>query len=226
MRTLEHLAVRGSRSRELAIMLPGALQQPEDLLQAGFADAVQRAGAQTDLILVDLGVDFISAATDGSQPQKIDNELISPARKRGYDSICLGGISIGGMMALAYADRYPGRVDEWCLLSPYPGNRMLAREIAAAGGLAQWHAGAEAERDGERAMWRWLQTHGSAARLFLGYGTEDRFADGLEMMAGSLPSHQVDVIRGAHDWATWQRLWENFLRRKMSARPDTMETPK
>ena len=221
MRTLHDCAHTDRRAKTLVIMLPGALQQPEDFVQAGFIDAVRQRGLSIDLTLVDLGLDYIGEATNGSALQRIDAELVQPARLQHYDAIWLGGISIGGLVAIAYADRYPGQLDGLCLLSPYPGNRMLMREIEAAGGLDRWHAGDGTEQDAERTMWRWLQGRAKQARgeqggnertsIHLGYGRQDRFAPALQLAAEALAGQHIDAIPGGHDWPTWHKLWENFL---------------
>lgn len=222
MRTQHACAHADRQAESLVIMLPGALQQPEDFVQAGFIDAVHKRGLSVDVTLVDLGIEYIGESTDGSTLQRIDAELIQAARKQDYDAIWLGGISIGGMIAMTYADRYPEQLDGLCLLSPYPGNRMMLREIGAAGGLDRWHADAGADADAERAMWRWLQSGAAQARIHLGYGRQDRFAPGLQLVAEALASHHVDTIPGGHDWPTWEKLWGNFLDQTIAKpRPDT-----
>jgi pimeloyl-ACP methyl ester carboxylesterase len=226
MRVLHDSAHADRRARSLVIMLPGALQQTEDFVQAGFIDAVRKRGLSVDMALVDLGIEYISDTINGSGLQRIDAELVQPGRLQCYDAIWLGGISIGGLIAAAYANFHPGQLDGLCLLSPYPGNRMLLREIAAAGGLDRWPADAgtvaDTGQDAERAMWRWLQarhqTRGQQAceqtggeRVHLGYGRQDRFAPSLQLVADALAGQQIDAIPGDHDWPTWQKLWENFL---------------
>jgi len=140
----------------------------------------------------------------------------------GYRSIWMAGISLGGFIALDYAASNPGDLDGLCLLAPYLGNRMLTREIAAASGLAAWEAGAAAETDEERRIWRFIQAQHCRARssdacpwyspaLYLGYGREDRFSDAHRLIAEVLPADAVDVVPGGHDWRTWTMLWENFL---------------
>ena len=224
MRILHDFAHADRRAKSLVIMLPGALQQPEEFAQAGFIDALRQRQLSVDLALVDLGIEYIGETTDGSTLERINTELIQAARLQRYHDIWLGGISIGGLIASAYADRYPGQVDGLCLLSPYPGNRMLLREIDAAGGIDRWQA--ESVEDAERGMWRWLRNRSGPARIHLGYGCQDRFAPGLQLMAAALAPHHVDTIPGGHDWPTWARLWENFLDQTISnLRPDTRETP-
>jgi pimeloyl-ACP methyl ester carboxylesterase len=214
MRTLHERAHADRQTATLVILLPGALQQPEELIRAGFVEAVRQRGLSIDLLLADLGIEQIGDATNGSAHQRID-ALVQTARGQGYATIWLGGISIGGLMALAYADRYRHQVDGLCLglclLSPYPGNRILLREIAAAGALAHWPADAVPNHDAEHRMWRWLQTRSTQPRIHMGYGLEDRFASGLQQMAQALDLHHVDTISGGHDWPTWMTLWERFL---------------
>ncbi|MEO8169275.1 MAG: alpha/beta fold hydrolase [Oxalobacteraceae bacterium] len=225
MRILHDCAHTDRPAKSLVILLPGALQQPEDFVAAGFIAALRQRRLPIDLTLVDLGIDYIGETTNGSTLQRIDTELMQAARRQHYHDIWLGGISIGGLIAIAYADRYPGRVDGLCLLSPYPGNRMLLREIEAAGGLDQWPADAIEDEDAERRMWRWLQTRKEQACIHLGYGSQDRFAPGLEQVAAALATQHVDTVPGGHDWPTWAKLWENFLDQTFpNLRPDTGKT--
>ena len=127
-------------------------------------------------------------------------------------SIWLGGISLGGLIALDYAASYPGELDGLCLLAPYLGNRILTTEIAQAPGLAAWQPGELAETDEERRIWRYIKArHAGSRPLYLGFGNADRFSAAHELLAATLPAESVDVIAGAHDWPTWSRLWENFL---------------
>lgn len=197
-------------------MLPGALQRPEDFLAAGFAEGIRRRGLALDLALIDFEMQFLSETLDGSALQQLHEAAMGPLRSRNYRQVWLAGVSIGGFMALAYAERYPGMVDGLCLLGPYPGNRMLANEIRAAGGVQAWAGANDGESDGERRVWRWLRQHrgmSSGPAIHMGYGSDDRFASGHRLMADALAAHQVDVVAGGHDWPAWQQLWENFLDR-------------
>lgn len=217
MRILHDFAEPGRRAKTLAILLPGALQQPEDFMQAGFIDAVRDRKLSIDLALVDFGMQYIGESTDGTALQHMHDHLLQPALSQGYEEIWLAGISIGGFIAIAYADRYPDQIDGLCLLAPYPGNRVVTREIEAAGGIAQWRADSIAQDDAERRIWRWLKAHRempSAPAVHLGYGREDRFAPGHRLMAEALAAHCTDAVIGGHDWPAWRQLWENFLDRE------------
>ncbi|MDB5761925.1 MAG: hypothetical protein JWQ21_920 [Herminiimonas sp.] len=218
MRILHDFATQGQRAQALAILLPGALQQPEDFIQAGFIDAVRRRTLSIDLALVDPGLQYITDATDGSALQRIDASVVPPAQRRNYRHIWLAGISIGGFMAIAYADCYPGRVNGLCLLAPYPGSRILTAGIRAAG-IENWHAPSAADNDPECRVWQWLTAHRAqpgTPQIHLGYGTEDRFAPGQQLMAQTLAASCVGTVAGGHDWPVWLQLWENFLDRAAS----------
>ncbi len=132
--------------------------------------------------------------------------------RRGCGTVWLGGISLGGSFVLDYAATDAGPWDGLCLLAPYPGNRLLIREIVRTGRLAACQPPPLADSDEERRIWRFIQARGGARPpVYLGYGRDDRFAQGLDLMAQTLPPAAVQVIEGGHDWTTWSTLWERFL---------------
>ena len=213
MRVLHDRARPDRRAPALLVLLPGALQPPEQLLAQGFVDAVRERGLALDMMLADPGLGFIGEASDSSATQRL-KALLAPERAH-YKSIWLAGISLGGFIAMAHAARHPGGVRGLCLLSPYPGNRVLTNAIVAAGGPAAWAAHMAEDDDDERNVWRWLAQDGAARlpALHFGYAAQDRFAAGQRLMAAMLPPAQVDVIDGNHDWPSWRVLWNNFLER-------------
>lgn len=220
MRILHHFADPGQPAQALVILLPGALQQPEQFLQFGFADAVRARGLPLDLAMPDLAVRYLTETIDGSVCRRIHDGVVQPARRDGYRTIWLAGISIGALIAASHAERYPGAIDGLCLLAPYPGSRLLTNRIGTAGGVAGWDAGEAAAShssdDSEYRLWRWLKTYRrqpGAPEIFLGYGRQDRFAAGQRMMAQALDPGCVAPVEGGHDWPTWQRLWDVFLNR-------------
>lgn len=214
LRVLTDMASPERRAPSLLVLLPGALQTPETLLAEGMVAAVRARALALDLMLVDPGLRTIDEATDGSVAGRLES-LLAPAR-RNYRSLWLGGISLGGFMALAHAARHPGRVDGLFLLSPYPGNRLLTNAIEAAGGPVAWDAtGAANEADDEENVWRWLARNGLAGQpeIHFAHASADRYAGGQRLMAQLLPPQRVELIDGGHDWPSWRKLWNNFLDR-------------
>ncbi|HJW24231.1 MAG TPA: alpha/beta hydrolase family protein [Rhodocyclaceae bacterium] len=199
---------RSRRASILVVLLPGAYMTSGHFLEAGFAAVLEASRADADLALPAID---LAAITNGSALPRLREEIIEPARRQGYESIWLGGISLGGFMALAYADRYPGEIDGLCLLAPYPGSRITTGAIAAAGGVGSWEATEEQLEDPEFRVWRWLQSRPAELPVFCGYGRDDRFAAGMAMLAATLPGASVRTIPGGHDWQVWRGLWQTFL---------------
>ncbi len=201
----------GSQANTAILMLPGALQQPSDFMDAGFTTAIHGRNLAIDLHVASFGSDVIADVTSTASLQQIDAFLVQPAKAANYSTIWLAGISMGALMALAYADYRPRQVQRLCLFSPYPGNRLLQREIADAGGLAAWHPSDDENLDAEQRMWRRIQSPWIDGPMHLAYGSDDRFADGLQQMTQALPAATLDIVPGGHDWPTWSKLWSNFL---------------
>jgi pimeloyl-ACP methyl ester carboxylesterase len=189
------------------IWLPGAYHSAQDFVNEGFARAAAQRHIRVDLQFVDLEMQHLD---DRDAFARLRTEIVLPARDSGA-AVWLAGISLGGLVALDYASSYPGELDGLCLLAPYLGNRMLIGEIAARPGLAAWDPGELAEPDAERRIWRYIKTRSDSAKLFLGYGQDDRFSAAHELLATALPPGWVNVVAGGHEWRTWLRLWENFL---------------
>jgi pimeloyl-ACP methyl ester carboxylesterase len=193
---------------DLLVLLPGAYMTAADFVDAGFFAAAARRRLALDLVAVDLD---LSAISGGTALPAVHQEILAPARHQGYRKIWLGGISLGGQLALCHAADTPGSVDGLCLLAPYPGSRLTGKAIADAGGLDHWQATPEQLADPEFRMWRWLQRPPAGLPVFVGYGSEDRFAAGMAQIAGRFPPVARHTIPGGHEWPVWQQLWEHFL---------------
>lgn len=196
----------------LLVLLPGAYMSAADFVSAGFFTAVARRRLPLDLLAVDLDLSLISS---GEALPALQENVLAPARAAGCRQIWLGGISLGGLLALCHCANAPDSVDGLCLLAPYPGSRLTARAIALGGGLANWEPSAEELADPEFRMWRWLQKPPADFPVFVGYGAEDRFAAGMRRIADCFPAAASQVVPGGHEWPVWQILWDNFLDRRL-----------
>lgn len=147
---------------------------------------------------------------------RLREDIILPARKAGYATISLAGISMGGLGALLYSERYPEDVDRLYLFAPFLGNDDVLQQIRDDGGLTHWQL-READRDDwNYSLWNWIAQLTTdpqkRAKLFLGYGDNDRLK-GHDLLAQSLISDHVVNIAGRHDDDTFARLWEIMLSR-------------
>lgn len=203
------------------VMLPGARDRAQDLVEQGFVRALRRRGLAVDAVVVDAQFDHY---LERSVVAQLEQDVIAPLRKRGVARVWLMGISLGSTGALSYAREHAGIVEGMVLLAPFLGTRGLVAEITRAGGLQKWQPGAIAPEDDERRLMAWLRQHraGDPAlpRICLGYGTEDRYAPASLLLAQQLPEGQVMAARGGHDWPTWLMLWERWLDRGVLETPN------
>ncbi len=194
----------------LLVLLPGAHMTPAEMQAEGLVAAVRQRGLAVDVLVAGASMDYVY---DGSLLRRLHDDVIAPYRARGYRRVWLAGISLGGFAAMGYALEHPGDVEGLITLAPYLGRRQLVQEIADAGGPARWQTSAVPRTgDLDQRLWRWLaQQPKDAPPLYLGYGTEDRFALGHQLLAGLLPARQVRSAPGGHDWPPWRRLWAEWL---------------
>lgn len=193
--------------RDLLVMLPGAYMKAVDYLAAGFTERLAIARPTVTLALADLA---LGEMADGSALATVDRDLLQPARLN-YRRVWLGGISLGGLLALCHAVDCPASVDGLCLIAPYPGSRLTTLAIDRAGGLADWTPDATQRADPEFRVWHWLKAPPAELPVFVGHGREDRFAAGMQRIAERFPADRRHVVEGDHDWPAWQRLWDHFI---------------
>ena len=204
------------RSDTLLVFLPGAYLKPDEFEREGFISAVRERHLAADSLLVDADVSYYY---DQTLSERLHADVIEPQRAKGYKSIWLVGISIGGFGALIHELSRPGSVDGIVALAPYLGRRVLGAEILKAGGLRTWQApaGPLPDEEVDRKLWPWFQQYlepqksQSLPQLYLGFGLSDRFASNHKLLADALPEGRVFTTEGGHDWPQWRQLWRNVL---------------
>lgn len=196
----------------LLVMLPGAYSAPAEFVDEGFVSRLRQQRVHADVVVAGATLDHY---IEGQVLQRLHDEVIGPARARGVRQVWLLGISLGGLFAMAYADRHPGDVDGVLALAPYLGRRTLLTEIVRAGGPAAWAAARQPQADDllEHAVWAWIARGGAAPLLHLGFGRDDRFVDAHRLLAAQLPAARVFEAPGGHDWPAWRSLWDQWLSR-------------
>lgn len=210
LRILREAPVCPARPDTLVVMLPGSYSLPEDFVGEGFVAAVRARGVVADLWLVDAHRGYYA---ERSILDRLEADVIAPARAAGYRRLWFVGISIGAFGALAYAQTHPGTVDGIVMIGPYLGERPTSAAIAAQGGLARWQPDPGAAEASDAGLWRWLQsaTRSERPALLLGYGADDRFAYADRLLAAALPAGRVFVAPGGHEWAPWRATWAQAL---------------
>lgn len=207
----------------LLVLLPGARSPIDEFEREGFIDEVRARGLAVDVVRADAHRAYYDASL--AVVQRLREDVIEPARARGYRSIWIAGISLGGLGGLLYAQARPADLAGLVLIAPYLGERATATEIDNAGGLLRWQAPTgplqppqrETRESRDPALWRWLQGRATqpagagSPPLYLGYGRDDRFAFSHRLLAAALPADRVVTTEGGHDWPEWKRLWQSLL---------------
>lgn len=198
--------------RILLLMLPGAKNTPQQLLDYGFIRALRERALAVDVLVLDAHVDLYLERAD---IEKLLQQTLAEVRASGYRRIWLLGISLGGTGAMLCATQRSAEIEGLLLLAPFLGTRGIIAEVEAAGGLHLWQAGEIVSRDYERALLEQLKScpPGTAGfpPVFLGYGREDRYRGASIMLSAYLPEQRISVIPGGHDWETWVALWQKLL---------------
>lgn len=220
METLHDAASCSERAPALLVMLPGAYSRPADFRAQGFIAAVRGRGLAADIVIADAHLGYF---TDHSVIRRIREDTVLADRQAGHRKVWLVGISLGALAALGYAARHGDEIDGVVAIAPYPGSREVLREIVASGGPGHWRARPHSAGDDlESEVWRWL-AEGMARpdrtpAVYLGYGRDDRFAEGHRMIAGTLPADRCVAVPGGHDWTPWLAAWNAWLDRGLLPR--------
>lgn len=203
-------AVAGERI--LLLMLPGAKNTPQQLVDNGFIRALRERALPVDVLALDTHVDLY---LERAEIERVLHRTLDEARAHGYRRIWLLGISLGGSGAMICATQRMPEIEGMFLLAPFLGTRGLIAEVEAAGGLSHWQPGEIHQRDHERSLLAQVRQSTQDMRgfpsLYLGYGSEDRYRAASIMLAARLHSQRVAVMPGGHDWETWIRLWSMLL---------------
>jgi pimeloyl-ACP methyl ester carboxylesterase len=189
----------------LVVFLPGQGDRATDFVDHGMMAPL----AGVDLLAADAHYGYYRSL---SVVDRLEQDVIAPARASGYRRIILVGISMGGLGALLYSEAHPDTIDGLILIAPYLDDGPLAEEIANAGGLLAWSGEASAGEPYQREVWRSLQRRvNDGEMIYLMYGSDDRFAPSLALLAAALPADAVLIGGGGHNWSTWMDLWRSFV---------------
>lgn len=213
IRCVYHDSGQGRPAPGLIVLLPGYLSSPEDFVTHGFIAALRETKAPVDAITVDAHFAYYKSR---SLPKRLRDDVILPARKRGYRSIWIVGISMGGTGVLWYEKTYPGTVNGILLLAPFLGDEPVIEEIERSGGLNAWRPNDPfAHDDYQRPLWAWLQNppqNRERPLIYLGYGDRDKFARACNLLCDALPVGRCYTAPGGHEWPVWENLFRRFLR--------------
>ncbi len=212
------------KSRTLFVFLPGRGDSVKVFQREGIIEAVRERGFPVDMMAVNAHLGYY---IKGMFFPRMKEDVIKPAKAAGYEEIWMIGDSLGGFGSLSYAREYADDITGAVLLGPFPGEETLINEIKQAGGIHRWNPQKIAfntEEGQVKLNLLWLrdlareraatgngENNQHIPVIYLGYGKDDRFANGQALFASLLPQDHILVIDGGHDWSTWKKLWIMFL---------------
>ncbi|MGZ8868808.1 MAG: alpha/beta hydrolase [Thermoanaerobaculia bacterium] len=202
----------GGSGRCMAVLLPGRHAGPESFAKSRFGETVARRGLDLDVVALDAHLGYYRTRT---VIDRIREDVILPARAKGYKEIWLVGTSLGGLGSIIYLREHPDDLTGVLAIAPFLGDDKLIREIEAAGGPRHWKPPANiADNDIGRTVWSWIATGevgDGRLPLSLGWGTRDSFDRSNRLLASLLPPERTFAISGAHDMETWNQIWALYL---------------
>src|SRR5882724_740034 len=127
-----------SDSKRMVIVLPGYGDTLATLKKSGVAEVIQHNFPEAEVVLVELSLPYYM---EGRGVQRLHEEVVEPARRRGIRDIYLAGASMGGMGVLLYEREYPNEMRGLILMAPFLGDAAIMQEIEASGGIEHWTPG-------------------------------------------------------------------------------------
>lgn len=207
-----------SQSR-LIVYLPGRSDKAEDFTAQGLWETLKEQGVPFDAVAVEAHLGYY---LKGSIVDRIKEDVIEPAREKGYDEIWVVGNSLGGLGALLVEKELPGTWEKMILLAPFLGDdKRLYKQFDQAGGLRNWNPEVEfAKTDFSPRLWQWLklwpEQNEQRPDTYLGYGYDDRLKLGIDYLVPLLEESKVTAIPGGHRWSVWKPLWEKLVKSAVS----------
>jgi len=190
--------------RQLLVFLPGIGGKLADFERYDFIHLLQQRYPTLDITLVDAHFAYYRNRVI---LDRLQNDVILPAKNKGYCQIHLAGISLGGFGSLLYMREYGDAfVSSFSLLAPYMGEPTFYAHVLDPAKTPQ------AINDPLN-LWPWLSSLTAEQKqlIYLAYGEQDKLLDGQNALASLLPSEHSFTIAGKHRWPVWRALLQQGL---------------
>ncbi len=204
-------------SDTLIIMLPGYGDRADTFKDQGFFDLSPKT---IDLISVDAHFGYYE---EKSIVERLHEDVVLPAKREGYKSIWMLGVSMGAVGAISYLDQHPANVDGLILIAPFLGEREIIEEVIQKGGLRVWEKTTD---NYEQRIWQWLKeaTIKCDVPIFLGFGQSDKLILANQLLSAHLSADSVISIPGDHSWKTWRPIYLEMVEKFNFRYPESIRT--
>jgi pimeloyl-ACP methyl ester carboxylesterase len=223
----------GKHSARLLILLPGRRDRASDFARRGFITLARKGIPDLDCVAVNATLGYY---LDGSVADRLQREIIAPARTLGYRETWILGVSMGGLGALFHERTYPGQIRGLFLLAPFVGDDLkLFAEIDAAGGPGLWAASQPApdaelkKSEFQRELWNFLGRmpldQGQRLEIWLAYGEDDRLLPGIQRLKSLVLPGRIFPLPGGHSWEIWKTGFTRILAAKAGSWAPNLRKP-
>jgi pimeloyl-ACP methyl ester carboxylesterase len=197
---------RAEGPRTALVLLPGFGDRDETFAKRGFVDAVQAVAPELTVVAADAYFGYYRKRTILT---RLEEDVVGPLRREGFERIYLAGTSMGGHGAVAYARTHPEGIAGVLLFAPYLGPRDVVEEVRQAGGICKYAPAEPFSDDSEgfaRANYAWLARQlcrEGGVPVLTAVGADDRLAAPVAELSQPLPAARRVVLPGGHGWAVW-----------------------
>lgn len=214
LKTLSYVDGNAPSHKNLFVFVRGLGGSHHSFEKEGLVEATRQRGLAFDMMAPNAHFAYYAERT---LIERLRQDVILPAKSKGYENIWLVGFSMGGLGAMLYVREHPEDISGICLISPFLGYDAIIDEIHSHGGLQNWTPGDYLpEDDWERMLWHWIKIKvatGNSTPIYLGFGSDDPYVEAQELLAAALPENHITRRKGAHDYETFKALWRSFLDR-------------
>lgn len=211
----EYGHIDSSGHHNLLIFLRGIGGSSEDFEKYGLIDEIRARKIPFDVMVPDAHFGYYKNET---LEDRLKEDIIDPAKARGYRRVWLAGFSMGGLGSLFYLRKYAEDIDGVLLVSPFMGWGSIHKEIEKAGGIKGWIPQQSKRQDWQRTIWSWVHDYTDHSAdyppIYLGFGDEDSMTGkGPQLLGEALAPEHVFTLPGDHDYPTFQAIWTEHLNR-------------
>lgn len=209
---LEYGRMDASENKNLLILLRGLGGGSEDFEKHGLIQEIRSRRLPFDISVPDAHFGYYKSRT---LEERLKEDVIQPARQKGYQQIWLAGFSMGGLGSLFYLKFFKEDVDGVILVSPFMGWENMLDEIEASGGIHNWKPKRNSD-NWQQLIWEWVKTYidspDAYPPIYLGYGTQDGMTGkGPTLLSAAIQKDRVFSIKGRHDYKTFISIWKIHL---------------
>ncbi len=206
--------------KNLFVFVRGLGGSNRSFAEEGMVEATWQRGIDFDMVAPNSHFAYYSERT---LIERLRQDVILPAKNKGYTKIWLVGPSMGGLGSLLYVREYPEDIDGIYLISPFLGDDEIIDEINDQGGLGHWKPGDYSpDEDWQRMLWHWIKAdveRQNTPPIYLGYGNDDMYGKAQRLLVTALPESHISRLDGGHDYETFKALWLKFLERDVYLKP-------